>query len=97
MSADWKAGDRALCVEKFNGIVESPLGKEKARSPMPMIGVVYLVSSVELYYDDEICLHLAGLDDHDIDDSSGYVARKFRKIVPVCDRVSVEQEQEATP
>ena len=97
MSADWKAGDRALCVEKFNGIVEWLFRSVKSRSPMPEIGVVYIVSSVEFSFNNEICLHIAGLDDNDLDCTCGYVARKFRKIVPACDRVSVEQEQEAAP
>lgn len=93
MSADWKAGDRALCVERFNGWIVWPDGSiDPASSPMPKLGVVYLVTDVDQGHKCP-CLHLAGFDIRD--DVHGYTSAKFRKVVPACDRVAIVEEATA--
>lgn len=88
MSADWKAGDRALCVEAFVG--RWTLTNEKYAGPLPRVGTIYLVIDVGPVIEGSVGLLLA-----DLPDDGFWRATKFRKLVPACDRVEIEREAEA--
>ncbi len=82
MSADWKAGDKALCVKPFKGIGHNsglPMPGE-----LPKVGTIYLVVDVVQCSDGIPGLFLAYFD------NAGYpcCSSKFRKIVPACDRAT---------
>jgi len=89
--SNWKAGDKALCVDA------SPNPTSVEHDPIS-VGSIYLVTDVHEFLG-FIGLSLAGLDPGYglIGKRVGYKASRFRKIVPACDRVAIEQEQEATP
>lgn len=92
MSADWKAGDKALCV-KFTGIgmvTKIPIEGDKL-----IVGTIYLVTAAYANEIGKTCLHVAGMVANYDWPQRGYSAACFRKIVPAYDRVTVEVEQEA--
>jgi len=88
MSADWKAGDKALCVDGRSSAWEDIATR-------PTKGTIYLVRDVLIGYSPDmvagVCLRV-GLIGEEV---GGWCATRFRKIVPACDRVEVEQEEEA--
>ena len=100
MSADWKSGDRALCVDDSEGttaLYEYPSG-------YVIRNTVYLVELVTLAPDKrsdsgQIAIFICGLPVicKETGEQEPWQQCRFRKIVPACDRVSVEQEQEAAP
>ena len=96
MSADWKAGDRALCVDDSphrNGrIYGTPSGLAKGR--------IYLVEAINPSsggFGLIVSGVSTGIFHTKLDTEIPYDPNRFRKIVPACDRVSVEQEQEVAP
>jgi len=56
---------------------------------MPVVGVIYLVSNVVMGLSG-LCLNLEGMNYSE--NAYGYVAHKFRKIIPACDRVTIREE-----
>lgn len=93
MSADWKAGDRAVCVEPFSQMAYDHLGYcHPTSSDTPKVGAVYLVEEVKMGHTN-LLLVLCGLM---LDERcDGYRAYKFRKVVPACDRMSLSEEAKA--
>ncbi len=87
MSADWKAGDRALCVEKFTGLYTGSF--EAYSGDRPQVGTVYLVTDVGPIVHGSVSLLLSTLEGF-------WRATKFRKIVPECDRIAQNQEKDNT-
>jgi len=91
---NWKAGDRALCVD---GSVnpDIPDGEH------PVEGNIYIVTGIRDYQlpSGNIGLYIAGLFGgiNAWLEEAPFNSKRFRKIVPACDRVAIEQEQEATP
>lgn len=94
MSTNWKAGDKALCVEKFLGVGMSSQRPDHNKSPngLPVVGTIYLVVGTTHFT--ELGLQLAGLPVFNAKTGrpSGWVAYKFRKIVPACDRATNQEE-----
>jgi hypothetical protein len=90
MSTGWKAGDRALCVERFNNM-DVFTNRAYPDEDTPVVGIVYLVDSVNPV-GEEVGLKLAGMQTVAV---FGYTAKRFRRLVPACDRASIAQE--ATP
>lgn len=98
MSADWKAGDKAVCVD------DSPPRNEGHPNAVPgsagtlKRGTIYLVSDALLWNDGALTLVIAGVPGT-MDVSNGlrapWCATRFRKVVPQCDRQAVAQEREA--
>lgn len=91
MSANWKAGDRAVCVDISGGA--GYIG------PRPSLGTVYLVADVlpSFFAVGELAFRPSGID-------LGITAQgeprrwgliRFRKLVPACDRATIEQEATA--
>lgn len=86
MSTTWKAGDRAMCITAFEGLTENAL--IPSYDPLPVVGVVYLVTEVNTKSRSGVLgLWLAALPSR-----RSYVAYKFRKLIPACDRADVGQE-----
>lgn len=86
MSADWKAGDRAVCVEEFSREKILPDGSRIPHiADWPVVGVIYLVDNVEIFFG-RPSLNLAGMNCGE--NAVGYNAKKFRKVVPACDRAT---------
>ena len=94
MSADWKAGDRALCVEQFLGFSYPAMRpSSNYTNGLPVVGTIYLVDSVYertgrvwLIISDKPAFNLLG-------EKSGWWSQRFRKITPACDRSEREQTQ----
>lgn len=96
--SDWKAGDRAVCVEKFNG--RDMVSKRPLAGDYPIMGVIYLVTATRPGNITGIAgLFLAGM--YAFNPRSGnecaYCARRFRKVVPACDRKEIALEANALP
>jgi hypothetical protein len=92
--SNWKAGDKAICVDMRTafGPTEQPNGR-------PVEGTLYLVAgitSVPNGLNAKVGLRLHGLPQLYDGIEIGWAESRFRKIVPACDRVAMEQEQEAT-
>ena len=82
--SNWKAGDKALCVDG------SPTEWDIVGGHVER-GVIYLVLHVG-----PAGLAVSGCATHVYDGREGHWGFwRFRKIVPACDRVAMEQEQEA--
>lgn len=82
MSADWQAGDRAVCVAAFHGkALLYGGGVVHVFEDNPVVGTTYIVEAV-MVEGDLVGLHLHGLTTAC---PLGFVARKFRKLVPACD------------
>jgi hypothetical protein len=92
MSADWKAGDRALCVDD----AERSNPSIAIEGPPVVRGTIYLVRDVRssrhgvgLYLEGVFGgIHFSGRE-------VAYRSDRFRKIVPACDRQAVAQERGA--
>ncbi len=89
MNADWKAGDKALRVEDV--VTREPQKWHKPNGSLKK-GVIYLVDEViAVPCNDgstDICLVIAGFQNIwlPIGIEHGWLASRFRKIVPACDR-----------
>jgi len=77
MSTNWKAGDKAVCVNDTASM--RGLGKILSK------GTIYLVERPG----PNIGLHLCGVQDSGM----GWHRDRFRKIVPACDRNEREQTE----
>lgn len=95
MSADWKAGDRALCVMDCDrpGTIVGVGGLLER-------GTIYLVEAVDARPDvgGAIGLHLAGVPSlaipgYECLGPAGWWHERFRKIVPACDHSEREQTE----
>lgn len=80
--SNWKAGDKAVCVSRFEILPDDV-------SEGPKVGVTYLVSGVSMGHG-LLGLHIAGISSGD--NPFGWWAERFRKVIPACDRISQEQE-----
>lgn len=82
MSTNWKAGDRAVCVETFlpHPDFDNPAGA-------PVKGTVYLVTGLFMP-GNELGLRLAGLPTfyRASGNEAAWDHAQFRKVVPACDR-----------
>jgi|SRR6478736_6071648 len=99
MSADWKAGDRALRITHVD-LKQSEIDGWISPPVLPIKGTIYLVSYVttDSFMDGaHQGLHLVGIYDQVWKETGapfGWNPTNFRKIVPACDREEIEQEQE---
>ncbi len=94
MSADWKEGDRALCIDGSISINTYATGWTCLQK-----GTVYLVSEVTTNQDqngrDAVVLCLAGDPESRITSKGnriGWCCKRFRKIVPACDRKEIHNK-----
>ncbi len=92
MSADWKAGDKAVCVDDSPALLKSGLPKPASCYPLGHItrGVTYLVSAVH----PQGALFIAGKPAlHNTERyEKPWRANRFRKLIPACDRVTIHEE-----
>lgn len=100
MNADWKAGDKAVCVDDSPN-PDTNRNHHLVRHTTPVKGRIYLVSDVVLrdFKDKGLTprLILAGESLVWTPDGQeyGFHLSRFRKVVPACDRVSIHQEETA--
>lgn len=89
--SNWKAGDKALCVDDSPGQATGRVGVRALTK-----GTIYLVTHVfTSTTTGNPLLNLAGIDQGVTPRQKkriGFRASRFRKIVPACDRISQEQE-----
>ena len=80
MSAEWKTGDRALCVDDSPGeiIDDDPFCLRK--------DVIYLVHHV---FDTEGGRIFISVRQCEADREDGWSSSRFRKLVPACDRADI--------
>lgn len=88
--SNWKAGDRAVCLDTFQGI--SNLGTATI-SDRPQKGTIYLVDSVmngmRLSTGEVVqAIKLKGI----YCETMGFNSLHFRKVIPACDRESIRSE-----
>lgn len=82
--SDWKAGDKALCIESMPGIhrclYDNPNG-------LPQKGTIYLVVDINIDDNGNVGLLLAGHPVFTMDGREvGYGHQAFRKVVPRSER-----------
>lgn len=85
MSADWKAGDKAICVDG------SPPAWPALGDVAPKLGTIYLVREVVEAVSPSLEAGIAlrvGVGNEGV---GAWCATRFRKIVPACDHATNEQ------
>lgn len=76
MSADWKAGDRAVCVDNRPGTKSGHTGL--------ILNRLYLVESIGMLPEGTIGLR--------VEDNGLWGQWRFRKLIPACDRAAIAAE-----
>ncbi len=89
MNTNWKAGDKAVCVQIFEGVGNA--SREPMPGDNPQLGNTYLVSGVN-YHLHGLGLFLAGMRACTHRPEVDFVAYKFRKVVTATERAAQEKE-----
>lgn len=96
MSTNWKAGDRAFCVDDSRGKLRSGATTPLSDYPQGPLkkGTIYLVEGVRVK-DGNTGLFLAGKNclTFITREPKPFFAHRFRKVVPMCDRNEREQTE----
>lgn len=97
MSANWKAGDKAVCIKEPAGLwltgQTPPI--ETFPNGLPKRGEIYLVSGVNCW-NGRTCLTLTDKPTVGVDGvDEGWAEYLFRKIVPASERIHVTKEAKA--